>query len=84
MKARPLGLAQVLGELETTQGRRVGYEVVDWRLDQPVVIPPLWLGVAPVPVEEGGEQPAALLLVRPLGPVGRDALAQRFLASPSL
>jgi hypothetical protein len=48
------------------------------------VEPPFGLGLAAVPVEELGEDPAGVLLVRALGGVDRDAGGQRLDADPRL
>ena len=76
--------APILDESQPAQRRAVRDQVIHRRIGQPVVIPPLGLGLAAVPVQQRGQQPPALLLRRPFRAVHGHAQPQRVLAATRL
>ena len=63
--------AKILGECQLAERRAISDELLQGRLGKPEVIPPLGLGLPPVPVQDPGEQPLRPLRIAPLQAVRR-------------
>ena len=79
-----LDRAQVGDELEVADRAAVRHEILGRGLLEPVVVPPLGLRLPVVPIDQPGQEPAGLLLLGAIRPVGRDTRAKRLLAGATL
>src|SRR6185436_7774347 len=63
---------QIRLERQLAERGSIADELLERRLGETEVIPPLRLGLATMPVQDRGEQPLRLLAVVPLEPVRRE------------